>query len=86
LNIPKKFIAGTLYDPVKKEVVRGATCTLTGVGGTRTTITDGFGDFWFEGLEVGDYDLDITAEGFPLKKFDALSMTKDVNLGDVALA
>ena len=29
LNIPKKFIAGTVYDPVEKEVVIGATCTLT---------------------------------------------------------
>ena len=32
LNIPKKFIAGTVYDPVAKEVVIGATCTLTGSG------------------------------------------------------
>ena len=30
LNIPKKFIAGTVYDPVEKEVIIGATCTLTG--------------------------------------------------------
>ena len=28
LNIPKKFIAGTVYDPVEKEVIIGATCTL----------------------------------------------------------
>ena len=33
-NIPKKFIAGTVYDPVKKEVVIGAACTLTGNGAT----------------------------------------------------
>ena len=30
LNIPKKFIAGTVYDPIEKEVIIGATCTLTG--------------------------------------------------------
>ena len=53
LNVPKKFIAGTLYDPVKKEVAIGAICTLTGDGNTLTQTTDGFGDFWFEGLEVG---------------------------------
>ncbi len=29
LNIPKKFIGGTVYDPVEKEVVEEATCTLT---------------------------------------------------------
>ena len=30
LNMPKKFVAGTVYDPVEKEVVIGATCTLKG--------------------------------------------------------
>ena len=33
LNLPKKFIAGTVYDPVEKEVVIGATCTLTAADG-----------------------------------------------------
>ena len=32
LNIPKKFIAGTVYDPAKKEVIIDATCTLTEAG------------------------------------------------------
>ena len=27
LNIPRKFIGGTVYDPVEKEVIIGATCT-----------------------------------------------------------
>ena len=51
LNLPKKFIAGTVYDPVEKEVVIGATCTLTpAAGGAALTVaTDEFGDFWFEG-------------------------------------
>ena len=30
LNLPKKFVAGTVYDPVEKEVVIGATCTSKG--------------------------------------------------------
>ena len=30
LNVPKKFIAGTLYDPVEEEVVIGAVATLKG--------------------------------------------------------
>jgi tetrathionate reductase subunit B len=85
LNIPKKFIAGTLYDPVKKEVVIGATCTLTGDGVTVTVNTDGFGDFWFEGLDVGGYALEISAPGFATKSFAAISTEADVNLGDIAL-
>ena len=60
-NLPKKFIAGTVYDPVKKVVIGGATCTLTPAGGepSLSVRTDGFGDFWFEGLDVGIYSLDI---------------------------
>ena len=85
-NIPKKFIAGTLYDPAKKEVVIGASLTLKSNGSTWTTTTDGFGDFWFEGLEMGSYDLEITASGFAPKAFAALSTEQDVNLGDVALS
>ena len=33
-NIPGRFIAGTVYDPVEKEVVIGAKCVLTGGGQT----------------------------------------------------
>jgi len=54
LNIPKKFVAGTVYDPIDKEVIIGATCTLTGpaaAGKTLTATTDAFGDFWFHGWQ-----------------------------------
>jgi ferredoxin len=85
LNLPKKFIGGTVYDPVEKIVVRGAICTLTGTGAPRTVATDGFGDFWFEGLETGTYSLEITAAGLPTKKFEHVSTEKDVNLGDIPL-
>jgi tetrathionate reductase subunit B len=85
LNLPKKFIGGLVRDPVKKEVVRGASCILTAAGETRTTTTDGFGDFWFDGLEAGTYSLEIAAAGFQTKIFAALSTEKDVNLGDIPL-
>jgi hypothetical protein len=84
-NIPKKFIAGTVYDPVKKEVVRNAICTLTGADSTQTTTTDGFGDFWFEGLEVGTYSLEISAVGYAARTLGAISTEQYVNLGDVPL-
>ncbi len=87
LNIPKKFIAGTVYDPIEKEVVIGATCTLTGpkAGKTVTATTDGFGDFWFHGLADGTYKLTIEAKGFAAKSFDKLNTEKDINLGDIPL-
>jgi Fe-S-cluster-containing dehydrogenase component len=84
LNLPKRFIAGTVYDPDTKEVVTGGTCTLSG-DGSGTATTDGFGDFWFEGLKVGTFSVKIEAAG-KTKTMDSISTEKDVNLGDIALA
>jgi Fe-S-cluster-containing dehydrogenase component len=87
LNVPKKFIAGTIYDPAEKEVVIGATCTLTELNsGKKFTIkTDTFGDFWFEGLKTGSFSLRIEKDG-KVKAMDSISTEKDVNLGDIPLA
>ena len=87
LNLPKKFIAGTLYEPVEEEVIIGAACTLTASAGgaARTEQTDSYGDFWFEGLEDGVYDLRIT-HGDLAKDFAGLDTTeRDINLGDIPL-
>jgi tetrathionate reductase subunit B len=88
LNIPKKFIAGTVYDPKEKEVIIGAKCTLTGpkAGKVTTATTDGFGDFWFHNLADGTYNLTIAAGGFASKSFNKLNLGKDINLGDIPLA
>jgi Fe-S-cluster-containing dehydrogenase component len=87
IGLPKSFIAGTVYDPVNKEIVEGASCTLTDSAGAAQTVqSDGFGDFWFEGLaEGGVFSLKIEAAGFPAKSFDSLSTVKDINLGDIPL-
>lgn len=86
MNIPAKFVAGTVYDPVQKVVVKNATCTLAGKDSKNyVATTDGFGDFWFEGLAVGEYDLKIEAKGFPLKAISKISTNTDVNLGDIPL-
>jgi tetrathionate reductase subunit B len=86
LNLPKKFIAGTVYDPEEEEVVIGASITLKPAGGKAQTIqTDSYGDFWFEGLADGVYDLEISA-GKRSKVFKALdTAVADINLGDIAL-
>jgi tetrathionate reductase subunit B len=83
-NMPKRFIAGTVFDPQKQEVVAGGTCTLSGAG-TATVKTDDFGDFWFEGIEVGKYSVKIEAGG-KTKTLSDISTEKDVNLGDIALS
>jgi Fe-S-cluster-containing dehydrogenase component len=84
-NLPKRFIAGCVYDSSKNEIVEGATCTLSGTA-SGTATTDGFGDFWFEGLAEGTYSLGIEAAGYSTKTIADISTEDNVNLGDIALA
>ena len=87
LNIMKRFIAGTVYDPRQKEVVIGAVCTLTESRSIekRTVTTDNFGDFWFKGLPDNvSYKLEIEKDG-RVKAFDNIDTQNDVNLGDIPL-
>lgn len=82
-NLPKRFIAGTVYDPETEEVVIGAACTISG-DSSGFTATNGFGDFWFEGLPVGSFTLTINAESKSLTITD-INTEKDVNLGDIPM-
>jgi len=91
LNVPKKFIAGTIYDPVEEEVYIGADCVLTCLKAdcdcqkTYNTETNAYGDFWFEGLPDSEFKLEVKADG-KSKVFDSLNTTDaDINLGDVPL-
>lgn len=86
LNLPKKFIAGTIYDPNEEEVIIGATCTLKPAGGKALVIeTDNYGDFWFEDLPDGTFDLEVKS-GAKAKTFTGLdTAAADINLGDIAL-
>ena len=86
LNIPKKFIAGTVYDPGEKEVVVGATVTAIAADGASCSAeTDAFGDFWIRGLDEGTYAVTITADGFAPATCE-VSTEQDVSLGDIPLA
>jgi Fe-S-cluster-containing dehydrogenase component len=84
-NIPGQFIAGTVYDPVEKEVLIGAKCRLTSGGRLYEGFTDSYGDFWFKDLPVGKFDLVIGAKGFASKRFPGISTESCVNLGDIPL-
>jgi len=87
LGLPKKFIAGTVYDPAEEEVVIGATVTLKPAAGKALTVaTDAYGDFWFEDLADGTYDLQIKS-GKKVKTFTGLdTAVADINLGDIPLS
>lgn len=87
LNLPRKFIAGTVYDPLAEEVVIGATCTLTDSALLKdyTTTTDGFGDFWFNDLGTETFDLKIEQKGKTVT-MNSINTEKDINLGDIPLS
>jgi tetrathionate reductase subunit B len=84
-NIPGKFISGTVYDPVEREVVIGGRCLLTSAGRVVETFTDAYGDFWFNDLAVGTYDVSVEADGFEGMYFSGVDTAKDVNLGEIPL-
>jgi tetrathionate reductase subunit B len=88
LNPPRKWVAGTVYDPQEEEVVIGATCTLTDKkkdGKTFTVETDHFGDFWFRGLDDNhSFSLTLQKDG-KQKVIAPITTDEDRNLGDIPL-
>jgi tetrathionate reductase subunit B len=87
LNLPKRFVAGEVYDPEEDECLEGVTLTLTNAetGEAFTATTDNFGDFWLEKLEVGTYSLTIEKNGYYPREIMSISTEKDVNVGDIRL-
>jgi tetrathionate reductase subunit B len=87
-QLPKRFIAGALYDPVQDICLEGANITLTDLTDSSkySVKTDNYGDFWFEQLPVGHvYSLQIEMAGYYGKTLGAVYPGKDLNLGDIAL-
>ena len=88
IGVPKKFIAGEVYCPSEDKCLDGAQVTLRDMTTDEKFITrtDRYGDFWLEGLKVGNYSLTIEKEGYYPKEIKQISTTKDVNLGDIELS
>lgn len=84
-NMPKRFIAGTVYDPEAKEVIIGAKCVATSDAGTFEAETDAYGDFWLWNLPEAEFKVTITANGKE-KTLEANTISEDVGLGDIPLA
>lgn len=87
IGLPKRFIAGAVYDAAQDECIEGALVTLKDLenGKEMTTTTDEFGDFWFEDLKGGNYSLSIEKEGYKPHRIKSITTEKDRNLGDIAL-
>ena len=85
LNVPKKFITGTVVFKETDRCAEGAMVVLKGEGVERRAETDAFGDFWFDGLEgKTDYSVEIAAEGYDPIKLAARTIS-DVDLGEIFL-
>jgi len=84
-NLPKRFVAGCVYDPSTKEVVIGVTCSISGAAGTGSATTDEFGDFWLDGLGKGAFTLTISSGG-KTKTLTGDTTDKDIGFGDIALS
>jgi tetrathionate reductase subunit B len=87
VGIPKRFIAGAVYDSEADECLEGAIVTLKGDKGEKISSikTDDFGDFWFEGLKVANYSLLVEKTGYLPREVSSVSTEKDINIGDLAL-
>ncbi len=86
-DLPKKFVAGTLYDPSAQEVIIGATVTIKDgeSGQTFTEETSNFGDFWFKELaDDTSYTLTFEKDGVS-KTMENIVTDIDRGLGDIPM-
>jgi tetrathionate reductase subunit B len=86
-GLPKKFIAGTVFDPKADEVLIDADVDIVNVSTGKHTLarTDDFGDFWVDGLLPDTYTVIIRKNGYSEKRLDTDITAKDVNLGDIPM-
>jgi len=88
LNLPKKFIAGAVFDQAADECTEGVAVTATNVetGEKAKAVTDSYGDFWLNNLKDGRYTLLIEKKGYMAQKLGPVDVTeKDINVGDINL-
>jgi len=92
LNLPKRWVAGQVIDPMVDEVIIGATVTMQEEGNPEAevlkTTTDEFGDFWFRQVEGKKYHLWFEAEdqGFVAREIaDVDATSTDQNIGRVSM-
>lgn len=93
IGLPKSFIAGCVVLGDIDECAKGATVTLEELdvdgnptGAKQTKVTDGFGDFEFDGLPANTkYKLTVSMAGYKDQVLEARTFTS-VNLGDIVLS
>ncbi len=86
-GLPKRFVAGeVVLDDRPDECAQGIAVSLSGEGATLRTLTDGFGDFEFDGLAPdARYALKIELQGYQAWSREVETDT-DRALGTIVLA
>jgi len=85
LNAPMKFVTGTVVFQETDQCAAGVNVKLKGDGAETSTVTDAFGDFWFEDLKTNtQYTLEIAREGFKGITLNVRTL-RDVVVGEVFL-
>lgn len=84
-GLPKRFVAGTVYDPEKMEIVEGADVSIKSDSMIeRVTRTDDWGDFLFDDLPKADFTITIK-KGDKKKVLEVSTVEEDKGLPDIAL-
>ena len=88
IGLPKRFVAGTVLCQKIGEPLENAKVTLSNLS-TRESITtkvDNYGDFEYEGLEIGaKFSVLIEKAGYQTKLVEPVHTEKDVYLGEIFL-
>ncbi len=85
IGLPKRFIAGSVVYSDTDECAGGAKVTLQGEGEKKSILTNNYGDFEFEGLQIDkEYTVSIEAPGYKSQKL-VVKTSIDVYLGDIFL-
>jgi Fe-S-cluster-containing dehydrogenase component len=85
INLPGKFIAGTVAYADTDEVAKNAAVLIKAKGFQKSLKTDNFGDFEFEGLQDNtDYKLTIEAAGYRPQEM-TIRTRMDINVGVIML-
>ena len=85
LNVPTKFVTGTVICKESDQCIKGAKVTLKGEGVETVVETSAFGDFWFDGLEKNTaFTVAIELDGAVKATFETRTL-KDIDLGEIFL-
>lgn len=86
LNLPKRFVAGEVYEEAADEIIEGMRIQLLCNGEVvAETESDDFGDFWFDQMEARDYVVKFCVEApYAEREMAASAIDEDVNVGSIA--